>query len=216
MPSAFEDIFSSTEAGFIAEQSQTVTLPPDTTVFHQGDACQQYFFVLSGSIKVINRAENGREVVLYRVRDNQSCTLTTACLFTSNPYPAEGITEVETTALAIPREVFNQGLAQSERFRRMVFDQYARRLTDVINLVEELSFGRIDIRLARFLAQRAHHSPSIDMTHQAIATELGSAREVISRQLKSLEKQRLISLQRGSIHVEDLEGLQRLAESRLI
>ncbi len=216
MSLSFKDLFSHPETEFIARQSQQVTLPEHTTVFHQGDECGQYFFVLSGSVKVFSRAENGREVILYRVRDNESCTLTTACLFGESPYPAEGITEKETTALAIPRDVFNQGLAQSEAFRNMVFNQYAQRLSDVINLVEELSFGRIDIRLARFLSQQAASGDAIEMTHQDIATELGSAREVISRQLKALEKQQLITLHRGSIHIENLPGLQQLATSRLI
>lgn len=200
----------------IAKQSQEITLPANSTVFKQGDNCANYLYMIRGSVKVFSRAENGREVILYRVQDGESCTLTTACLFADNHYPAEGITEVESTALMISRNVFNRGLAESEVFRQMIFDQYAKRLNDVINLVENLSFGRIDIRLARLLIQLGSQAQIIETTHQALATELGSVREVVSRQLKELERKELISLQRGSISIVNLDGLRQIAESSFI
>lgn len=197
----------------ITEQSQQIIVPADSTVFRQGDSCENYLLVLKGSVKVINRAENGREIVLYRVTDGESCTLTTACLFAQNLYPAEGITETEVTALMIPRNVFNQGLADSEDFRKIIFDQYAQRLSDVISLVENLSFSRIDIRLARLLVQLSEVSPRIETTHQNIAAELGTAREVISRHLKEFERNNLITLQRGSVTISNTAALQELAET---
>lgn len=199
----------------IIKQSQQITVPANSTVFRQGDACENYLLVIEGQVKVFSRAENGREIILYRVNDGESCTLTTACLFASNLYPAEGVTETEVKALMIPRNVFNQGLADSEEFRKMIFDQYARRLSDVISLVEALSFSRIDIRLARLLNKLSTTSPSIVITHQNIATELGTAREVVSRQLKDFERKNLITLQRGSIEIKDLEGLQTIANTIL-
>lgn len=201
------------EFQYIAEKSQQVTVPANTTIFRQGDSCENYLLVLTGSVKVFSRAENGREVILYRVKDGESCTLTTACLFASNLYPAEGITETESTALMVPRNIFNQGLAESEMFRKTIFDQYAKRLSDVINLVEDLSFGRIDIRLARLLLQLSSHSRTLETTHQNLATELGSAREVVSRQLKDFEHKGIIALQRGSITISDLTALQKIAEA---
>ena len=216
MSSSFVELFQQDPLSFVREASQQVTLPANTTVFRQGDECAQYLFVLSGSVKVFSRAENGREVLLYRVRDNESCTLTTACLLGKNHYPAEGICETETTALAIPRNIFDQGLAQSELFRQMIFDQYAKRLTDVISVVEDLSFGRIDIRLARLLGKLAQENNDIEITHQSIATELGSAREVVSRQLKIFEQQGLIQLKRGHIEVINADGLKSLIENNLL
>jgi len=199
----------------ILKQSQQITVPANSTVFRQGDSCENYLLVIEGSVKVFSRAENGREIILYRVQDGQSCTLTTACLFASNLYPAEGVTETDVTALMIPRQVFNQGLAESEDFRKMIFDQYALRLTDVISLVEALSFSRIDIRLARLLIKLSENSLLIETTHQHIATELGSAREVVSRQLKEFEKKNLITLQRGSITINKLNELQNFANTVL-
>ena len=205
-------IFGQKELLPFIEQSQKVTVPVDTTIFRQGDACKNYLLVLSGSVKVFSRAENGREVILYHVREGESCTLTTACLLAANAYPAEGITETEVTALMIPRDAFNQGLAESEYFRKVIFDQYAKRLGDVIALVENLSFGHIDIRLARLLLKLAATSNTIKTTHQNLATELGTAREVVSRQLKAFEKQQLISLQRGSIQILNVDKLKELTE----
>lgn len=196
----------------IYSQCKQITLAENNTVFRQGDLCKNYLLVLEGSVKVFSRAENGREVILYRVKNGQSCTLTTACLFADNPYPAEGVTESECTALLIPRSVFNQALAEFEEFRKCVFDQYAQRLSDVINLVESLSFGHINIRLARLLLNFSNNSEIIQTTHQQLATELGSAREVISRQLKSFEQQQLITLQRGSIIITARSKLQKIAD----
>ncbi|MCW8933389.1 MAG: Crp/Fnr family transcriptional regulator [Gammaproteobacteria bacterium] len=197
---------------YISSQSQTVTVPANSSVFRQGDACKNYLLVIEGSVKVFSRAENGREVILYRVQDGQSCTLTTACLFADNPYPAEGLTEIDTIALMIPLPIFNRALAESEEFRKIIFDQYAQRLSDVINLVENLSFGHINIRLARLLLQLSKSTDIIETTHHILATELGSAREVISRQLKQFEKKQIISLQRGSITVINKQALLKIAD----
>jgi len=221
MNSPFSAVFEENGLQDIQQHCQQVTLPANQTVFKQGDSCGNYLFVLSGSVKVFSRAENGREVTLYRVTQGESCTLTTACLFSQNSYPAEGITETETTALVIPREYFNLGLEQSERFREIVFDQYARRLSEVIHRVEDLSFGHIDVRLARVLLQLASNTnqnnpDQIEITHQALATELGSAREVISRQLKEFEKLGLLSLQRGAITLLEPQRMQHIADNALI
>jgi len=212
-PGALPALLHQKEFQHIIKQSQQVNVPANSTVFRQGDACENYLLVIHGQVKVFSRAENGREIILYRVHDGESCTLTTACLFAQNLYPAEGVTETEVSALMIPRHVFNQGLGESEDFRKMIFDQYAQRLSDVINLVEALSFSRIDIRLARLLIQLSSTSGDIETTHQKIATELGSAREVISRHLKEFERNGLIKLHRGSIEISNIPELENVAQS---
>lgn len=197
----------------ILQHAGTITLPANTTVFRQGDVCQNYILLQQGSVKVFTRAENGREMVLYRVGSGESCTLTTTCLFANNKYPAEGVTETEVKALVISRDDFNKGLEQSADFRRMVFDGYSQRLTDIITLVEEVSFGRIDARLAKLLLQHAVGEMTIHTTHQDLAAELGSAREVISRQLKEFERRGWVTLQRGSIELVNTRELENLART---
>lgn len=200
----------------VLAQAREIRIPAHTTVFRQGDSCENYLLVLDGSVKVFTRSENGREVVLYRVLSGESCTLTTACLFSHNRYPAEGYTETDIRALVIPIKSFNDGLQHSSDFRQMVFDAYSQRLTEIIGLVEEISFGRIDVRLAKALMQHIVGDMTIHITHQSLATELGSAREVISRQLKEFERKQWVKLHRGSIEILNSGALDELAQSHLI
>ncbi len=199
----------------IFNQAQLIHLPAKTTVFHQGDACHNYLIVISGSVRVFTRAENGREIVLYRLYNGDSCVLTTSCLFGNTRYPAEGIAETELRALAIPTAVFNQGIQQSDSFRKLVFSSFTTHVHLLITLVEEVAFGKLDIRLARHLIELYHRlgdkNNTLAITHQTLATELGTAREVISRQLKELEQKAVIQLQRGSIKIVDMAALNRLA-----
>lgn len=194
----------------ITRAVREISLPENSVAFRQGDNCANYLLVVEGSIKVLARSESGREIVLYRVQRGSSCVLTTSCLLSRSHYPAEGIAETPVRALAIPAETFQQGLAESGEFRQFVFDAYGQRLAEVIALVEEISFGQINRRLARYLLQHAIESELV-ITHQALAIELGSAREVISRQLKDFEQRGWIEQQRGQIRLRDPEELESLA-----
>jgi len=195
----------------ITRAVREINLPTDTVAFHQGDSCANYLLVIEGSIKVLARGESGREIVLYRVQRGESCVLTTSCLLSHSRYPAEGITDTPVRALAIPAEIFHQGLAESTEFRQFVFDAYGQRLAEIIALVEEISFSQINRRLARYLLQNASDNELV-ITHQGLATELGSAREVISRQLKDFEQRGWVAQQRGVIKLRDTGGLKSVAQ----
>lgn len=160
--------------------AQPVTLPAGTTVFHDGDACGNYLLVLDGSVRVQKVSSNGREITLYRVGDGQTCILTTTCLLAGERYPAEGITETEVRAIVLGRGLFQALMADSQEFRQFVFAVYARRVTDLIVLVEEVAFGRMDLRLATRLRDSADAAGVVVATHQELAAELGTAREVVS------------------------------------
>jgi len=205
------DIDASVTGGFLA-QAREVSLPAQSVVFRQGDACGNYLLVLHGSVRVLTRALNGREIVLYRLGAGDSCVLTTACLFGNARYPAEGVTESAVTALALPAGVFHQALQDSATFRQFVFQSFTTHLAGVIALVEEVAFGRLDSRLARYLLNRCDAQQRLQTTHQALATELGSSREVISRLLKEMELQGRLELQRGSIRLLDSPALRELAQ----
>ncbi len=196
----------------IANSLQVISLPANTVAFHQGDNCDNYLLVLDGSIKVLARSESGREIVLYRVKRGGSCVLTTSCLLGHSRYPAEGITETPVRALAIPAKAFHHGLTESESFRTFIFNTYGQRLTEVISLVESISFEHINRRLARYLLSQPDQK-ILHVTHQIIATELGSAREVISRQLKHFEQNGWIEQQRGEIKLLKPDALNQLADA---
>ncbi|MGB7934855.1 MAG: Crp/Fnr family transcriptional regulator [Gammaproteobacteria bacterium] len=204
------DIDAAVTRGFLTH-SREITLPANAAVFRQGDECGQYLLVLQGSVKVLTRALNGREIVLYRLGAGDSCVLTTACLFGKTRYPAEGVTESVVTALTLPASAFHQAMQDSGAFREFVFQSFTTHLASVITLVEEVAFGRLDSRLARHLLQQCEAGRVIRTTHQVLATELGSSREVISRLLKELEIQGKLELQRGSIRLLDSAALEQLS-----
>ncbi|MDA8229983.1 MAG: Crp/Fnr family transcriptional regulator [Magnetospirillum sp.] len=189
--------------------ARPVVIPAGTVVFTEGGACSVYMLVTDGSVRVQKVSDGGREIVLYRVERGQSCVLTTNCLLAGENYSAEGVAETEVRALTIPAATFRVLLARSEVFRDFVFATYAARISDLLMLIEEVAFGRIDVRLAGWLAQR-QTPEGIRTTHQEIATELGTAREVVSRQLKEFERRGWVALYRGRVEVRDASALARL------
>jgi len=190
--------------------AQRLTMPSETVVFHTGAPCRNYLLVIDGSVRVRQIAANGREIVLYRVGPGESCVLTTSCLLASSSYAAEGITEGEVDAVAIPAPEFHRAVAESPGFRQFVFDSFGQRLADLMALVEEVAFGRLEARLAQRLLRFAGDGSVVEATHPELATEIGSAREVVSRQLKTFEQRGWVTLQRGRVEIQDREALAAL------
>ncbi len=192
-------------------EAQTLTLPAGAAVFREGDQCSNFLLVIDGAVRVQKLSESGREIVLYRVEEGQSCILTTACMLGGKQYSAEGYTETEVHAVALPHHAFQLALHGSRGFREFVFDVYAERVTELLMLIDAISFGRVDQRLAAYLLEHANDTGTLALTHQELARELGTAREVVSRLLKEFERRGLVQLGRGRIGVQDQTGLQRTA-----
>ncbi len=192
-------------------QARIVDLPSGARVFGPGHPPQSFLLLLSGSVRVQQTSENGREIVLYRVAPGESCTLTTACLVGHEAYQAEGIAETQVRAVAIPRGLFDELLASSRTFRDFVFEAFGRRVTELLRLIEDVAFARLDVRLAERLLQLAAAADHIDATHQQLANELGSAREVISRQLNDMQRRGWVRVTRGAVEIVDRAALERLA-----
>ena len=196
------------------ERVREVVIPSGTYLFHAGDACRNFLFVLDGSVRVEKIAENGREVVLYRIGRGETCLLTTSCLIANERYPAEGIAETEVRAATLPDDGFNLALALSAEFRGFVFASFGARLADLMALVEALLFGHGAARLARRLLELANSSGEIVATHQQLAAELGTAREVVSRLLKEFERRGHLRLARGRIVIADRAALEALGATQ--
>ena len=194
-------------------QLQAIEVAAHSTVFQPGAPCQHYLMVLEGSIKVTLTSITGREVVLYRVSKGETCILTTSCLLASETYSATGTTESDVSALVLSQKNFDKCLSTSDAFRQFVFTSLGQRFTNLINRIEQVNFGTIDARLAEALLTHAEVSPLIRITHQDLANELGTAREVISRHLKQFETHRWVQLHRGSINVEQSEALHKLVRA---
>ncbi|MCQ8127044.1 Crp/Fnr family transcriptional regulator [Methylomonas rivi] len=192
----------------LMDSAVLVNLPAGQQVFYPGKICENYLLMLSGSVKAQIISADGREVLLYHVRAGDSCVLTTSCLLGDNRYPAEGFTETEVKAFAIPAPVFHRCLGYSAFFREFVFRSFSSRLADVIKRMEALSFGTVDQKLARVLL--AGQSGTIHKTHHELALEMGSVREVVSRHLKRFESYGWLSMKRGSIEIVDAEALKQV------
>lgn len=178
-------------------------IPRGTVLFRPGDPCMSFVLVLAGTVRVYIPGESGREILLYRVEPGEICVLTLSNMLGGITYSAEGVTETDAQLVAIPPQQFEHALTASPAFRRYIFSMIGRRLGEIMLLLEEITFKRLDIRLAHWLARAASDSEDhlVHKTHQDIAAALGSSREVISRLLKEFERNGWIRLNRGNIEV---------------
>jgi len=194
------------------EVSQVVSFPAGTRLIECGDSADKFIIVLQGSIKVYETAENGREISLYRISGGQVCVLTLTRLLLRSNRCAQAIAEQDVRLLAMPPEYFNRLLTESEDFRLYLMTSMAHCITDVIQLISQVSFSQLDQRLATLLIKCTNQLEpgKLRCTHQAIASELGTTREVVSRLLKDIERSGYIKLNRGSIEILDMDGLEKL------
>ena len=175
----------------------------------EGNLCQGLAIVLDGVARVYKIAENGREITLYRLHEGDTCILTASCLLSGKAFPAFALSETNLKALVIPEHTFREWVNEYEEWRTYVFNLIYSRLQSVITLVEEVTFRRLDVRLADYLLSRMEEQapPLIKATHESIAFDLGTSREVISRLLKELEHEGVVTLERGMIQLQNREGL---------
>lgn len=200
----------STEQLVALTQPQAVMhLPAGTQVFAEHQPCQGFPLLLEGSIKVVKLASSGRELMLYRVAPGGSCIISSSCLLGHTDYNARGIAETPLTLLALPTTVFSKLMLDHPPFRDFVFHLLAERIAELMQLVEEVAFARLDQRLAKLLLSR--NEPVLNITHQQLADELGSVREIVSRLLKGFAAQGLVALGREQLSITDRSGLQKMA-----
>jgi CRP/FNR family transcriptional regulator, anaerobic regulatory protein len=195
----------------IENASVAVKLPPGAEYFHEGGQCRQVALIGKGSVRVYKKGETGREITLYYVLPGETCILSASCMLGEKTYPANAVVEEETVAVVLDAGFFRNAVSSREDMRKFVFETLSRRMTDVLTFLEEITFGRMDMRLAEFLTGRfgeeEGNSGILRMTHVQIAAELGTAREVVSRLLKELERSGAIELSRGRITLLDRDKL---------
>ena len=199
----------------LVSQSQIIKVTEGTVLFGPGKSPENLLLLLDGTVRVQQVTEQGREFVLYRVHAGESCVLTTACLLAYEDYAAEGIAETEIEAVAIPRRVFDDLVAQSQSFRNFVFSAYSRRITDLFHVIEEIAFQKVDIRLAQKLLELADKELQLKATHAQLAAELGTAREVISRQLQEFQRRGWVKTARGAVTIIAPPTFSRAATTRV-
>lgn len=182
-------------------------------IFGPGIPADNLLLLVSGTVRVQRLSETGREIVLYRMNAGENCMLTTACLLAFEDDAAEGVAETNVDAILIPRDVFDDLMSVSKEFRASVFGGYSKRVTDLFRSIEDVAFTRIDSRVAQKLLEMQDTQNTLHLTHQQMAAELGTARDVISRQLKELERRGWLALSQGAIKLRDAAAIERLAEA---
>jgi CRP/FNR family transcriptional regulator len=182
-----------------------------TVLYEEGFPCPLVPLILSGTVRVYKMGETGREITLYRVSPGEMCILSSTCALTGQDarLPAVAVAETEVDLLAVPSHIFRRLLRERPELQGILNRVLTERLAEMMMVVDEVAFGRVDLRLAELLVRSAKEG-AINATHAQIAMELGSAREVVSRLLKELERRGLVRLGRARIDVLDAPGLRRL------
>ena len=195
-----------------SSRTQNISAPAGAQICVQGDQCSSLIILTRGVVRVFKPAADGRRITLYQIRETQSCILTAGCILNSTPFPAIAEAETDVSGIAVAAADVTRWLDESQQWREYLFSLLAGRLEHVIELVNALAFQRLDVRLATWLLQQQSDG-DICATHQQVAEELGSSREVISRLLKDLENSGLVSLSRGRITITDQQGMASLIET---
>ncbi len=178
-------------------------LPAGQHICLEGSSCEHLAFVLQGTARVYKMGETGREITLYRLDRGECCILTLSCILSEKRFPAFAVSETEMEAILVPAGIVQRWMEQLPAWRRYAWKLVAGRLGDIISLVEEITFRRMDERLEFYLGRTQRFPPGekVQITHQQIATELGTSREVVSRLLKELEQRQVVQLGRGWIRL---------------
>lgn len=214
--SFFRDAAPSLQAD-IERAANVVHVDPGSRFFDVGLTCAQVALVGQGSVRVFLASESGREVTLYHVAPGETCPVNLLCALLGRPAPATALIEERLSAALLPTEKFRRWVAEEPVVRQFVLEAIAIRLVDILALLEEITFGKLDQRLADFLLRRAAPSgrspaPVVELTHEQIALELSTAREVVSRLLREFERRGAVELARGRIALRDSAVLEELRD----
>lgn len=194
----------------IIEHGIQRNVPAGTILFDAHTPCGGFPLVLSGTVKVLQRYPNGREMPLYRVKPGESCLLSGSCLLGHSDYTATGIAESDVELLIVKPPDFQALMASDGAFRAHVFSQFGERLATMMSLVEAIVYQRLDQRLAALLLAKGG---PVHATHQALADELGSVREIVTRLLRTFEDRGWVDLERERIGITDRAALAALVRA---
>lgn len=187
-------------------------LPAGATVFAPDQPCGYFIMVCEGQVRVYQLDADGNEIVLYRLGPGSMCILTTLALLADTHYSAFAVTETPVHAIGLPAPTFHDLIGRSARFRSFVFNAQAARMADLMRVIQHVAFASIESRLAARLLALAANGHDVAITHQQLAAEIGSAREVVSRQLKCFEKRGWVSLGRGRVELRNAAPLRAAAQ----
>jgi len=194
--------------------AEIIVAPAGYPLFYAGDRCRRFTILLEGTVRVCATGRRGREMVLYRMHAGQACVLTLTSLMLGGTYPVSAVTERPVRGAALRLDVFRRLLDHSPGFRQYVLECLADQFHQALCQAQELAFDPLDVRLAGLLYRRFQEENQlrIEITHNQLAQELGTTREVASRMLKGLERRQLLRLHRGSIELNNTQALEYLSQ----
>lgn len=175
--------------------------------YQEGWECPNYLMCVNGRTRVYKTNTTGREIFIYKVEGGGTCMLTTQCLLSKSKFPAESVAEADTELVALPARYFHQFMTEIPAFRDFVLSDYTKLLGTMLSLVDTVVFASIEQRLARRLLVEAADSSIVNKTHQQLALDIGSVREIVSRHLGEWERKGLIESRRGQIRILNRSGL---------
>ncbi len=187
---------------------------PGAQICDERSRCSHLPLLLEGVARIFKSGENGKEITLYRIRPGESCVLTAACILSDLPFPATATVEQRLDVVLVPADFVRAWIGRDEAWREYLFGLVANRLASIIQVVEEVVFQRLDQRIACFLLREGKEGDRLRVivaTHQDLADELGTSREVVSRLLKAFEQRGCVRLSRGRIELLETTALERIA-----
>lgn len=196
----------------LGASGQPISVAAGTVLFGERQPCKGFPLVLEGEVRVARSSADGRALELYRVGPGELCLVSSACLFRAEPLMASGVTTRPTRLILIPPAIF-QAWLESPEFRNLVLGLFAERMADLTTLVDAIAFHRLDQRLATALLG---HGPELAVTHQALAQDLGTVREIVTRLLRRFEREGWVELSRERIRILDSSALRTHARGAAV
>ena len=196
----------------VERDATLIHAPAGKRLFNEGSPCTHFPLLLQGVIRASKSGPDGHEILLYRLNPGESCVITVVALLGETPYPAVGLAETDLVLFGIPRALFLDLVLKSAPFRVFVFEFLSRRMAHLMALIDDVAFRRVDQRLAQRLLQ---HPEPLHMTHQMLADELGTTREVVSRTLETFQESGILKLGRKRIEILDRLALDRVHRAEL-
>jgi CRP/FNR family transcriptional regulator len=182
---------------FLQKHLKPVTAPKDTILFFQGDICDAILFLTSGEVRLYIQSDAADEITLYHLNPAEQCIVNTASTLSETEAIASAVTLTDITGYMLDRQSVKELAHMSDAYQSFLFSIYTLRMGDLAQLINDIKFKKLDQRVMEWL--KAKNQKSIKTTHESIANELGSTREVISKVLKRLEKRGDIQLSRGTV-----------------
>lgn len=204
-----------TAADLFASSATEVSAPRGHVIFNPGDPCDHWFMGLRGSVRVVQNTSSGREIVVCRLFPGKTCIVTAIGIMANDPHTTRAVADTDLTAIALPAMTFRELIKRSEPFREFVFTAYNTEILGLMSTIEDVACGRIDSRLASTLLEHQAEDGVFHGTHEDLATELGTAREVVTRQLKAFEQRGWVQTKRGSVALADPSALRMISTHSL-